>query len=126
VLARRIRTISSLRSKLKFTRRDGFKLIQKFIRRKRAAFFVDPPYTKAACRLYSHWEIDHEKLFDLLRRAKGSVLMTYDDTSEIRALCKKYGFHFKRTSMRTTHHQKKRELMISKNFKWQKARSRKR
>lgn len=120
VLARRIRTISSLKAKLKFARRDGFKLIQKFIRQKRAVFFVDPPYTKAACRLYSHWKIDHQKLFSLLHRAKGDVLMTYDDTSEIRALCKKYSFQFKRISMRTTHHQKKRELMISKNLNWQK------
>jgi DNA adenine methylase len=118
-LAQRLATISSLKSKLKFTQGDGFKLIRKFLHLKTAVFFVDPPYTKAACRLYRHWEIDHEDLFKLLTRAKGAVLMTYDDTSEIRALAAKYGFQFKRISMRTTHHQKKRELMISKSFSWQ-------
>jgi DNA adenine methylase len=117
-LAGRIVKISSLKSKLKFTQGDGFELIRKFLHRKTAVFFVDPPYTKAACRLYRHWKIDHEELFRLLSRARGGVLMTYDDTREIRALAAKYRFQFKRISMRTTHHMKKRELMISKNFDW--------
>lgn len=121
-LAQRIATISSLKSKLKFTQGDGFKLIRKFLHRRTAVFFVDPPYTKAACRLYRHWDIDHEELFKLLSRARGDVLMTYDDTPEIRTLAEKYGFQFKRISMRTTHHQKKHELIIAKNFTWQKTR----
>jgi DNA adenine methylase len=121
-LAQRIATISSLKSKLKFTQGDGFKLIRKYLHRKTAVFFVDPPYTKAACRLYRHWDIDHEELFKLLSRAQGDVLMTYDDTPEIRTLATNYGFQFKRISMRTTHHEKKRELIISRNFAWQKTR----
>jgi len=119
-IAHRINTISALKQRLKFTQSDGFKLIQKFLHRKTVTFFVDPPYTTAARRLYGRWKIDHERLFKLLSRAKGSVLMTYDDTEEIRNLATKYGFQFKRISMRTTHHQKKRELMISKTFCWQK------
>ena len=117
-LARRIATISSLKSKLRFTHGDGFRLIQRYLHRKTAVFFVDPPYTKASRRLYRHWEINHEQLFEVLSRVKGDVLMTYDDTPEIRALAAKFGFQFRRISMRTTHHQKKRELMISKSFKW--------
>lgn len=117
-LGERIRAISSLKNKLTFTRGSGFRLIQKYLQHKRAAFFIDPPYTKAARRLYPHWQIDHEKLFSLLAQAKGDVLMTYDDTSEIRALAKKYRFKFRRISMRTTHHRSKRELMISRNFEW--------
>jgi hypothetical protein len=38
--------------------------------------------------------------------AKGDVLMTYDDTAEIRSLAMKYGFQFKRITMQTTHHKK--------------------
>jgi DNA adenine methylase len=117
-LGRRIKTISALKSKLTFTESNGFNLIRKYIRHKQVVFFVDPPYTKAARRLYSHWEIDHEKIFAVLTRAKGAILMTYDDTSEVRNLAKKYGFRFKRISMRTTHHENKRELMISNNFDW--------
>lgn len=117
-LAKRIGIISSLKDKLKFTESDGLKLIRKCIRRDRAVFFVDPPYTKAARRLYRHWQIDHEALFKLLSRARGAVLMTYDDTPEIRKLAADYGFEVKRVSMRTTHHQRKRELMICKDFTW--------
>jgi DNA adenine methylase len=124
-LANRIRAVSALKSKLGFTRENGFDLIRKHLQRKHAFFFIDPPYTKAAPRLYKHWNIDHEELFRLLSRAHGEVLMTYDNTAEIRKLAKKYGFQFKRISMRTTHHKNKRELMISKNFDWQKTASQK-
>ncbi|MDB6066848.1 MAG: class adenine-specific methyltransferase [Pedosphaera sp.] len=117
-LAKRIKTISSLKSKIEFNQVNGFRLIGKYLRSKQVAFFVDPPYTKAACRLYKHWHIDHEELFKLLCRAKGAVLMTYNDTAEIRELANRYGFQFRRISMRTTHHENKRELMIAKHFRW--------
>jgi DNA adenine methylase len=117
-LANRIRTISSIKSKLTFTQASGFELINAHINHEQAVFFVDPPYTKAARRLYHHWNIDHENLFRILSRAKGAILMTYDDTSEVRHLALHYGFQFKRISMQTSHHENKRELMISKDFEW--------
>lgn len=117
-LADRIRAISALKPRFKFSGGDGFKLIRKHLRNKGSVFFIDPPYTKAARRLYKHWEIDHEKLFHLLSRAKGDILMTYDDTREIRELATRYGFQVRRISMRTSHHQRKRELMISRDFNW--------
>jgi DNA adenine methylase len=118
-LVERLRKIASIKDKIEFRQSDGFKLIRRFLRSKRAVFFVDPPYTQAARRLYTHWNIDHEALFKLLCRVKGDVLMTYDDTPEIRGLAKKYGFQVRLISMRTSHHKKKRELMIAKDFKWQ-------
>lgn len=117
-LARRIKTIASLKTQLHFRQRDAFEVIAKYINRTDTVFFIDPPYTQAARRLYTHWDIDHEKLFKLMRKAKGGVLMTYDDTKEVRALAACYGFQVKRLSMRTTHHQKKRELMICRDFDW--------
>lgn len=119
-LANRIMAISAYKNRLTFLQGDGFKIIKKYRRRKRAVFFVDPPYTKAARRLYRHWEIDHENLFRILQRVAGDVLMTYDDTREVRRLAKKYGFQVKNISMRTTHHKTKRELMISRDFGWMK------
>ena len=53
-----------------------------------------------------------------LGRVKGDVLMTYDDTSEIRALARRNGFRVRQISMRTSHHKRKRELMISRGFAW--------
>lgn len=117
-LAIRIQTIAGLKSQLSFSRSDGFDVINKYLKRTDSVFFVDPPYTKAARRLYRHWDIDHEKLFKVLQGAKGDVLMTYDDTKEVRAWAKQYGFKVRRIAMHTTHHQKKRELMICRDFDW--------
>ncbi len=120
-IAARITAISALKKKLEFGREDGFMLIKKHQNKKDAIFFVDPPYTNAARRLYRHWEIDHESLFRILQQVAGDVLMTYDDTREVRQWAKTYGFQVKTISMRTTHHKTKRELMISKDFGWLKS-----
>ena len=119
-LAKRIELISNLKPCLQFRSSDGFTIIREHLNCSNAVFFVDPPYTQAARRLYAHWDIDHEELFQLLAEAKGDVLMTYDDTPEVRHWAKKYGFQVRRVSMLTTHHRKKRELMISKSFHWHK------
>jgi DNA adenine methylase len=120
-IADRIAAISALKGRLDFCREDGFNLIKKHQNEKGAVFFVDPPYTKAARRLYRHWEIDHENLFRVLQQVAGDVLMTYDDTREVRQWAKTYGFQVKTISMRTTHHKTKRELMICKDFDWLKS-----
>lgn len=117
-LARRIETIVCLKTQLTFLQRDAFKVIATYLNRADTVFFVDPPYTKAARRLYRHWDIDHEKLFKVMSDAKGEVLMTYDDTKDVRDLAAEYGFQVKRIPMRTTHHKNKKELMICRNFDW--------
>lgn len=117
-LAQRISAISALKKRLYFHKTDGFDLIKQFADCTDAAFFVDPPYASAASRLYRHWEIDHSQVFKLLQNVAGSVLMTYDATAEIEQLAAEHGFQVRTIPMRTTHHQKKRELMISKDFNW--------
>lgn len=121
-LSNRIQAIARLRGQLHFSKSDAFKVIGQYLDRADTVFFVDPPYTQAARRLYTHWNIEHEELFKLLRDAKGQVLMTYDDTKEVRRWANRYGFKVRRISMRTTHHQHKRELMISRDFGWLKVR----
>lgn len=117
-LAKRIKAISGLKNQLHFRQGDGFEVISEYLQRTDAVFFVDPPYTQAARRLYRHWSIDHEKLFKVMRDAKGDVLMTYDDTKEVRMWARRYGFQVRKLSMRTTHHQQKQELMIAQDFDW--------
>ena len=117
-LAARILAVSELKQQLHFYPGDGFTLMQQFADRKDASFFVDPPYRSAASRLYKHWEINHEKLFESLRNVAGRVLMTYDATAEVRRLALDHGFQVRTIPMKTTHHENKRELMISKDFSW--------
>ena len=89
-----------------------------FTASKRAAFFIDPPYTKAARRLYNNWEFNHEYLFELLTKFKCPFLVTYDDTTEITRLAEKHSLTYRTIAMKTTHHLQKKELLISRDFDW--------
>jgi DNA adenine methylase len=116
-LADRIRTIHFYRRKIEFVHGDGFPVIEQYVRDPMAAFFVDPPYTaggaRAGRRLYIHNDIDHHHLFDLLSRAAGRFLMTYDDAGEVIALAEKHSFNVDRVPMKNTHHAVKYELLIT-------------
>mgnify|MGYP001399891448 CR=1 FL=1 len=117
-LADRIRTIATMRERFSFIEGDGMEVIKSYAREKRAAFFVDPPYTVAARRLYSHWQIDQRSLFSLLRRVEGSVLLTYDSTVEIASLSSEVGFETQTVAMKNTHHAKMTELLVGKDLTW--------
>jgi DNA adenine methylase len=117
-IARRLREISKRRKKLRFSQCDGFALLKKFGQNKKAVAFVDPPYFGPAHRLYTHWKIDHEMLFETLNNFQGDFLLAYDDAVEIRKLAKKYKLKMAVIEMKTTHHQIKREILISRNLNW--------
>ena len=117
-LARRIRDIAACRQWISFLESDGFEIIERYIDDARAAFFVDPPYTVAAKRLYAHWNVDHAALFKLLSRVRGDVLLTYDNTDEIHELAARHGFETHAIAMKNTHHAKMTELLIGRDLKW--------
>jgi len=117
-LRKRIMDIAGLGGKIKFIQGDGLAVIKKELNRSDAAFFIDPPYTKAGRRLYKYHEIDHQKLFDLAQHLNGDFLMTYDDAPEIEDLALRTGFVVERVVMKTTHHLKKYELVIARHLEW--------
>jgi DNA adenine methylase len=117
-LARRIREISEVRDKFLFIEGDGVEVIRRYADVEDAVFFVDPPYTVAARRLYHHWQIDHRALFELLSEVRGSVLLTYDNTWEIVSLAKEFGFEMEAVTMKNTHHAKMSELLIGRDLGW--------
>jgi DNA adenine methylase len=89
------------------------------IRRDRdTVFYIDPPYTLAARRLYPRWEIDHVQLFSVMQACKGDFLMSYDNTVEIARLAKSYGFETRPIAMKSTHHAKMTELLIGRDLSW--------
>jgi DNA adenine methylase len=99
-------------------RLDGLGIIKANAHREKAVFFVDPPYTVAGRRLYTHFAIDHAKLFKRCGDIKGDFLMTYDDTEEVRALAKKQGFDTATIPMKSRQHTIKNELLIGKDLAW--------
>jgi DNA adenine methylase len=117
-LARRIQEIAGLRERFSFIEGDAFEVIRRYADDENAAFFLDPPYTIASKRLYSHWQVDHRNLFGLLATLRGDVLMTYDHTREISALADEFNFVTQPITMKNTHHAKMTELLISKDLSW--------
>jgi DNA adenine methylase len=117
-LARRIRAINRLKDRVTFIEGDGFELIEEHKADAEAAFYIDPPYTLAARRLYSVWKIDHKRLFTTMAACKGDFLMSYDNTTEIVQLAKKHGFQTRPIAMKNTHHSKMTELLISRDLSW--------
>jgi len=117
-LARRIRNIAKMRHKITFFYGDGLLLLRQFGNERKAAFFLDPPYTKAAKRLYNNWEFDHRALFEAIRHQRAPFLITYDDTPEISQLADEFGYDKRCVRMKNTHHTRKTELLIGTDFAW--------
>ncbi len=117
-LKKRIKYIDLVKDKIEFLQKDAFEVIEQYKDDETCVFFIDPPYTLAGKRLYTHSEIDHKKLFGLLSKVKGSFLITYDDAAEIRGLAEEFKLEYRKIPMKTTHHITKYELIISDNFDW--------
>ena len=122
-LARRIRDIRRIRDRITFIHGNAFDIIEKHKDRTGVAWFVDPPYTagkgkRAGTRLYSHFDIDHEKLFQQLAGVNGDVLITYDRDEHVEHLAGEHGFQFATVAMQNTPLAKVSELLIGKNLDW--------
>ena len=117
-LARRIREINAQKEKLVFTQGDGLALIAEHAEDQETVFYVDPPYTVAAKRLYTCWQVDHEALFAQMQRVRGDFLMSYDNTDEVMALASRFGFSARPIAMKNTHHEKMTELLIGRDLSW--------
>lgn len=121
-LARRIRAIAQIRERISFVEGDGITAIRQREKQRRAAFFIDPPYTvsgkKAGTRLYTCYALDHEKLFASAKRVAGDFLMTYDNADEAATLAAKYGFQTQTVAMKNTHHEQMTELLIGRDLRW--------
>jgi DNA adenine methylase len=113
-LARRIQEIAGVRERISFIEGDAFKIIRRYADDETAAFFVDPPYTVASKRLYSHWQVDHRSLFGLLAEVKGDVLLTYDNTREVALLASEFDFETQAIATRAAKHAKLDKLLVGK------------
>ena len=116
-LCRRIAEIHRVRGRIEFHHRDAFDVIRHYAGRRRAAFFIDPPYTaggkSAGSRLYLHNHIDHAALFGVVADIAGEALLTYDDSAEVRKLAAAHAFYTQRVAMKNTHHNEMAELAIT-------------
>jgi DNA adenine methylase len=123
-LAKRMRHIDLIRTRLSFECRDAFEVLEEYKNEEDSVFFVDPPYTaggkKAGSRLYTHFQLDHEKLFSACSELAGDFIMTYDNANEVKDLARKYDFQAKPIPMKNTHHAAMTELVIGRDLEWMK------
>jgi DNA adenine methylase len=121
-IAKRITNIELVANRLEFIHGDAFDVLARFQKDREAVFFIDPPYTaggkRAGSRLYTHSEIDHDKLFSICEKLRGDFLMTYDNAEEVRALAERHGFEIKPVAMKNTHHAEMNELLIGRDLGW--------
>jgi len=117
-LKTRIEAIALHQHKIDFVQGDAFDIMETYGDREDVCFFIDPPYTLAGRRLYAHHELDHARLFEVAAQVKGAILMSYDDTEEVRDLAQKNGLDHDQIPMKTTHHQQKYERLISQKIDW--------
>lgn len=119
-LSNRIAEIYGLKERISFIEGDGLIWLKKHegVAADRLAFFIDPPYVTAGQRLYAFCELDHRGLFEVASRLPGKVLMTYEDSPQIRRLAADFGFALKPINMVGRQQIKKTELLIGKSFEW--------
>ena len=123
-LAKRISQIGLVRSRIQFIHGDAFSVFDEYKHRKTAAWFIDPPYSagkggkRAGTRLYTHWEVNHEKLFDEMAKLEGAFLATYDNDGEVSAMADEKRFETKTVAMKGTHNNVTLELLISRDLRW--------
>lgn len=119
-LVNRLRAIAEYSDNLLFCESDGVRFLELLCDRPDTAFFVDPPYTaeggkQAGTRLYTHNSVDHTRIFAALAESRANFLMTYDCSSEIIKLVRKYEFQAVRVEMKSRRHSKIPELLITRN-----------
>ncbi len=97
---------------------DGVDYMERTAHKQSCAIFTDPPYAVAGRRLYRHSEVDNRRILSILKKLSNDFLVTYDDSSEIRALTVEFQLDCETVAMKNTHHSCMTELLIGKNLDW--------
>lgn len=121
-LKKRLMNIDQIRDRFTFIHGNGCEVLERYLERRDCIFFIDPPYTAskngAGKRLYNHNQIDHAHLFRIASQLQGDFLMTYENTSEVRALVDEHHFDIRPITMKNTHNTRKTELLIGRDLSW--------
>ena len=119
-LVKRLQEIRKHAKKIAFYEGDSMEILEPLLRGwgQKAVVFVDPPYTgeggkMAGSRLYTHFTINHARLFEILAQSDSNFLMTYDEAEEIIGLVNQHRFHAVRVEMKSAHYNRLSELVIT-------------
>jgi len=117
-LSARIESANALREKVSFVQCDGLGLLGEFAHDRRVVAFVDPPYVVngrgAGLRLYTHHDVDCERLFKVIEHFVGAMVITYHRSVVVERLADQAGIERRTITVQTGHKKKKRELIMFK------------
>ena len=120
-IAKRIREIMRYADRIAFCEGDGVQILETLLstRPPGTVAFIDPPYTaegkRAGKRLYSCNDVDHARIFEILAESRADFLMTYDLSPQIVDLAQRHHFHAVQVFMKTAHHTRMPELVITRD-----------
>lgn len=117
-LATRVEKIYKVRNSILFLEGDGLSYVNQWSYDKSKLFFIDPPYPKAGRRLYKHFDISPQHVFDAVANLSNNFVMTYDDSPDIVELAMSHNWEIRRVLMYTAHHKNKYELFIGRDLGW--------
>ena len=119
-ISRRMQAVESHSDRLMVIEADGLAVMEDMIGNdsgERVVVFADPPYVspdkRRALRLYTHNDISHERMFDLLAGSEVDFLMTYNLTEDTIRLTDDRGFYAVAVAMKTARHTIQYELVIT-------------
>ena len=116
-LVSRLRQISAYAERIDFRETDGLRLLEEHAGTLGVVVFADPPYTaggkRAGQRLYSHHQVNHPRLFEILADARIDFMLTYDYAPEIEDLIRYHKFNAVQVTMKNTHHARLPELVVT-------------
>ncbi len=116
-IVNRLLNIKKHEARIAFVEGDGLKLLESMVHTEDVAIFVDPPYTaggkRAGQRLYAHHDVDPRRIFKVLADSNVNFLMTYELAPEIGKLVRRHGFAAVTVTMKSAHHLRVPELVIS-------------
>ena len=113
-IAGRLRAVAALGARIECVEGDALEILAggPQASAKPVRVFADPPYEGPGQRLYTHGEIDHDRLFALLAGGTADFLMTCEDNEATRARTARHRLHAVRVRMRNAHHRVKSEVVI--------------
>lgn len=119
-LVKRLQAIKKHAKRITFQEGDSMCILEPLLRDRgqKPTVFADPPYTgeggkRAGSRLYSHFTINHARLFEILGQNNASFLMTYDGAEETVKLVNQHSFHAVRVEVNNAHYSRQNELVIT-------------
>lgn len=119
-MAARILNLAARRDAVEVRHGDALKLLPEYADAPDTVFYLDPPYSLPggpAKRLYRCWRLNHTRLFSLIGRLRGDVLVSHQDHPTVRRLAQANGLQLAQIDISTTHGRVP-ELLMARQLHW--------